>query len=267
MFQITVLILYGAASGLLAKSVLEPASDRRWLPVLALGLGAIGYVLHSQVLASSILRPNGLALDLGNVLSLLGWLIAAIALLAALRPHLRGLSSLLLPVSAIANLGTLLPVPEYLTTSLTWPLRAHILLAITAYSMFGIGAALALLIAAQDRRLRRRRSTGWLQMLPPLEALEQILFSTLGAGFLLLTLALFSGLIFVEDLFAQHLVHKSTLAIAGWLIFATLLIGRWLYGWRGRRAIRWTLVGFCVLALAYFGSKLILEVILGNKWG
>jgi len=42
------------------------------------------------------------------------------------------------------------------------------------------------------------------------------------------------------------------------------LIGRWKYGWRGRTAVRWTLSGFITLLIAYFGSKYVLEIILGK---
>jgi ABC-type uncharacterized transport system permease subunit len=46
-----------------------------------------------------------------------------------------------------------------------------------------------------------------------------------------------------------------------------LLFGRLRFGWRGRRALRWTLSGYALLALAYFGSKLVLETLLGRHWG
>jgi ABC-type uncharacterized transport system permease subunit len=82
-----------------------------------------------------------------------------------------------------------------------------------------------------------------------------------------LTLALVTGSFFVEDLFAQHLVHKVALAVVAWVVFGILLLGRWRMGWRGRQALRWTLSGYVLLGLAYFGSKLVLEVILGKHWG
>ncbi len=97
--------------------------------------------------------------------------------------------------------------------------------------------------------------------------MEAILFGTIWVGFGILSLAIFSGLIFVENIFAQHLAHKTTLAIIAWIIFAVLIAGRWKFGWRGRRAVYLTLGGFALLALAYFGSKLVLEVILGRQWG
>ena len=71
---------------------------------------------------------------------------------------------------------------------------------------------------------------------------------------------------FVEDMFAQHLVHKTLLAFIAWFVFGVLLWGRWHSGWRGRTAIRWSLSGFGFLLLAYFGAKLVLEVILDRVW-
>ena len=73
-------------------------------------------------------------------------------------------------------------------------------------------------------------------------------------------------MLFINDIFAQHLVHKTILSIVTWLVFALLLWGRWRYGWRGSLAVRLTLAGIVLLLLAYFGSKLVLEVILGRSW-
>jgi ABC-type uncharacterized transport system permease subunit len=88
------------------------------------------------------------------------------------------------------------------------------------------------------------------------------MFRVIAAGFVLLTLTLLSGVLFVDDLFAQHLVHKTVLSIAAWIVFGILLFGRWRWGWRGRRAVRLTLAGMAILLLAFFGSKFVLEVIL-----
>ncbi|OOZ35821.1 cytochrome c biogenesis protein CcsA, partial [Solemya elarraichensis gill symbiont] len=70
------------------------------------------------------------------------------------------------------------------------------------------------------------------------------------------------GFIFLEDMFAQHLVHKTLLSLIAWCVFAILLHGRFKFGWRGRKALKWTLAGFAFLLLAYFGSKAVIELIL-----
>jgi len=137
-----------------------------------------------------------------------------------------------------------------------------IVLSIMAYSLFAIAAVQAILLAIQDHQLRNRRPGGIIRALPPLQTMEDLLMQLILAGFILLTLALLSGFFFLEDIFAQHLVHKTVLSIAAWLVFATLLWGRWKFGWRGRTAIRWTLGGYIALMLAYFGSKLVLELLL-----
>ena len=97
--------------------------------------------------------------------------------------------------------------------------------------------------------------------------MEQVLFMTIHAGVVLLTLSVFSGLLFVENVFAQHLVHKTVLSIVALFVLGVLLIGRWLMGWRGRKAIHWTLAGYGILVLAYFGSRVILEILLDRQWG
>jgi ABC-type uncharacterized transport system permease subunit len=101
-------------------------------------------------------------------------------------------------------------------------------------------------------------------MSPPLLTLERYQFRLIGAGFVLLTLTLISGIVFSEQLFGKPVTftHKNVFSVAGWLAFAILLFGRWRYGWRGRTALRWILGGAVLLALGYLGSKFVLEVVL-----
>src|SRR5262249_33151549 len=130
-----------------------------------------------------------------------------------------------------------------------------------------VGTALAIALAFLDRRLRNRQALGWLSILPPVESLESGMFAALGSGFVVLSLALFSGFFMVENIWTQSLSRKIALSCLTWLILAVLLFGRWRFGWRGRMARNWTLWGFGFLCLAYFGSKIVLEVILGRHWG
>ncbi len=105
-------------------------------------------------------------------------------------------------------------------------------------------AVTALLLVFLDRRLRTRRIADLPRALPPLDALEKVMFRLMAAGFGLLTLALLTGFMFVTNLFTQNLVHKTVLSLIAWVVFGVLLIGRIRYGWRGRSAVRWTLCGF-----------------------
>ncbi len=194
--------------------------------------------------------------------------MGAIALvLAWVRPRFAGLSALLLAAAGLAAVVGLEGGPGYAVERRNWEIGAHIVLSSVAYAVLSIAVVLAIALALLDRRLRRRRPLGWLTILPSVEALEAATFQALAVGFAILTLALFSGFIFVEDLFAQHLIHKTVLSCLAWVVFAILLFGRQRFGWRGRTATNWTLSGFALLALAYFGSKIVLESILGRHWG
>ena len=270
MWTITVLAVLGGylLAAILTARLITPsnaaASARSALPIAA--IAALVFLLHGALLYFAVLGNARIDFSLSNTLSLLGWLLAAAALGALVRAPLRGLAALLLPIAGVCALVTGLGREDVLRTH-GWLIDAHIVLALVASAAFTVAAVLALLMSVQDRRLREHRIDGVNSLLPPLETMERILFTTIRIGFGVLSLALFSGLIFVEDLFSQHLAHKTVLSIAAWLVFALLLLGRWRFGWRGRTAVNWTLGGFGILAVAYFGSRIVLEVVLGRHWG
>src|SRR5690606_10735728 len=188
-------------------------------------------------------------------------------LFIAIEPALRGMGSGLLLLAGIAALPTGWPDTSPGGALMSWQLQAHVLISLFAYGLLTVGAIVAVFALVQDRRLRARRVSAANQLFAPLELTEKLLYGLAAAGFLTLLFAVFSGFIFVDDLFAQHLVHKTTLSLLALLLFGVLLAGRWLAGWRGRRAVALYLWGFVILGLAYFGSRFVLEQILGRTWG
>jgi ABC-type uncharacterized transport system permease subunit len=257
-------LLYLLAGGLLARR-LACAGNGDEVPAkggaLALGWGAA--LLHAMILAQTVFQPVGLNLGFFNALSFTGWLIGVVLLAAAMVRPVEHLGILILPFDALMlALGLLFPTERIVADTGRWPLELHIFIAILAYALLTLAAVQALLLAVQDYRLRRRLPGGFLRGIPPLTAMESLLFQMIGAGFILLGITLISGLFFLENLLSQHLAHKAVLSCIAWGVFGVLLWGRWRFGWRGRTAIRWTLSGFGFLVLAYFGSKLVLELIL-----
>ena len=128
-------------------------------------------------------------------------------------------------------------------------IRDSILLSILAYGLFTIAVFQALLLLVQDHQLKHKHPSGLIRNFPPLQTMESLLFGFLWAGWTLLSLSLISGWLFVENLFAQHLVHKTLLACLAWIVFSVLLWGRNRLGWRGHKAIRWTPVSYTHLTL------------------
>ena len=223
--------------------------------------------LHAWLLVQSTLGGPGLILGVGNAISAILWLTVLIYWVGNFFYKLEGLQSLVMPVAAIATLlPALLPMPAPLPNTELGVFKFHLLISLLAYSLFTIGSLHVLLMALLERRLHDGVLSQTLQGLPPLLAMEALLFRIIWAGFILLTLTLASGVVFSEELFgrAAKLSHKTVFGVLSWLIFAALLAGRHIYGWRGRVAVRWTLAGFLTLVLAYIGSKFVLEVILGR---
>ena len=225
-------------------------------------LGLAGFALHGVSVYHTLHHPTGIDLGLFSMGSLISWLVTALVIGSSLRQKIDNLFIGVFPMAAIAVLfANLMPVSEVLKPYGSG-LFLHILLSVLAYSIFTLAALQAALLWRQQQELKHHHTRGLVASLPPLQVMEKLLFEMLWVGFILLSISLLSGWLFVENLFAQHLAHKTILSIAAWIIYATLLRGRQILGWRGITAIRWTIGGFLLLMLGYFGSKLVLEFIL-----
>ena len=191
-------------------------------------------------------------------------LICSLFLLSSLTQRIETLGLVIFPLAAFAlwlNALTETPTTHALQHS-GWEIQTHVILSVLAYSLLSVAAVQALMLSIQEKQLHARQPGRFIQSLPPLQVMEALLFQMIGSGIVLLSLSLISGFLFLEDLFAQHLVHKTVLSIFAWLVFLTLLWGRRHNGWRGQTAIKWTLGGYLALMLAYFGSKFVLELLL-----
>ena len=223
--------------------------------------------IHGTLVARSLFMPDGLHLGLANAVSVILWLTVLIYWLGNFFYRLDGLQALVLPLAAAAVvLPAVMPTAHALPNTELAAFRIHLLIALLAYSLFTIASLHVALMALLERRLHDGTLTQVLQKLPPLLTMEALLFRIIWAGFILLTLTLASGVVFSEELFgkAAPFTHKTVFGVVSWLIFAALLTGRHIYGWRGRIAVRWTLTGFLALVLAYIGSKFVLEILLGR---
>ncbi len=230
---------------------------------LSIILAWLAVCLHFSYTFSIFQQLENFNFSLFNTASLISSLVAFLLLLATLRNPVEKLGLIVFPLATLTLLVDLLyPEKAHAIHISSWQMGVHILSSIIAFSLLNIAALQALLLAIQERQLRKRPMKRLIQTLPSLQTMESLLFQMIGTGILFLTVSLASGFIFIEDLFAQHLVHKTILSIVAWITFTCLLIGRMKYGWRGQTAVKWTLAGFILLMLAYFGSKLVLELVL-----
>jgi len=218
---------------------------------------------HTLYTVQAFQQNSGFNFSFFSTASFVAMIVALLLLMAALRKPVEKLGVAVFPIAAVM-LGLELGFDDksQALSTYSWAMTSHILTSIIAFSLLNIAALQAALLAIQDQQLKSHPPRRFIQSLPSLQAMESLLFQMLAAGLFFLTLSLVSGFVFIDDLFAQHLVHKTVLSILAWVIFSGLLIGRSRYGWRGKTAIQWTVCGFILLLLAYFGSKLVLKLIL-----
>ena len=230
-------------------------------------IGAIAVIIHAGVLYTNIFATaaGGLNFSFFNAASLMTWLAAALLLLAAVSKPVESLGVVILPSAGLAlAMELMFPATHLLLTADAAELRYHIVISILAYSMLSIAALQSVVLWVQNKSLRAKHPGGFIRSFPPLETMESLLFQMIAVGFFFLTLSLLTGLPQIDNMFTQHQAHKTILSIIAWCFFAVLLWGRWRFGWRGRTAVRWVLSGFVVLLLAYFGVKLVKELLLGR---
>jgi ABC-type uncharacterized transport system permease subunit len=249
--------LYLAAAGALARALRSDPDTGRGLYWLA----APALVAHLAAHVLGWSRLHGPDLHFFAALSLVAWGMGALGTLAAATQRMAALGVIVYPLAAALSLLYAFAGHGH-PSLLDWRLQLHALLALLAYATLSLASLIALLLWLQDRALRARRIPAWLRALPPLVQLEALLFRTLWVAFVLLSATLLTGVLFVEDLLAQHLWHKTVLSVLSWLVLGALLLGRWRYGWRGGRAIKLVLTSMFLLALAFFGSQFVLQMVL-----
>jgi ABC-type uncharacterized transport system permease subunit len=233
----------------------------------------LALLAHGLQLHDSVFTPQGFVFGFAQDLSLIAWVGLAFY----------WFQSWFLPISSLRWLAVLFAfacslLPSLFPGTLISPravsdpwFKGHFIVATISVGLLSLAAMHAMLMSIQDRALHRQlaivpnsRVAHWLEDLPPLMTMESLLFNLLYVGFALLSLTVFSGLLFSQTLFGRPLVfdHKTIFALVSWFLFVGLLLARWRVGLRGRAAIRWVLSAYFALLLAYVGSRFVLEVIL-----
>lgn len=232
-----------------------------------LAIVAVGVATHAASICLLVLQEDGINLGVFKVASLFFIVINLLVLLSCLRQPLHNLFIFLMPMSIIGILvGAYFDSPLSPENKLNAGMIAHIVLSILAYSLLTIASFQAILLYYQNLQLKAKHFNGIRGIMPPLQTMETLLFEIVWVGFIFLTLSIATGAIYIEDIFAQHLSHKTVFSVLSWIIYAVLLTGHRIKGWRGVAAVKWVLGGFIALMLAYFGSKLVVEVILGQMY-
>ena len=233
--------------------------DGRWRIALM-----VGWLLHAVAIVMDIggvgAATSGARFGFAPALSVTLWLVIAVygveSRFVPLPNSRRVLACLgaLAVVLALAYPGELMPHASSRWAPLHW------MLGIASYALFGAAVLHGVLLNRAERLMRGGRAAAGVSGPGlPLLRLERLTFWFVGAGFVVLSLAILLGAWFASP---WRWDHKTVLSVLGWAVFASLLGGRQLFGWRGHRATRWLYAGAALLLLAYVGSRFVFEVLL-----
>lgn len=256
---VTSLFLYSVGTALQALQFRGRVQTSRAITTL---IGLLALTSHGLLISQTVYHDGNLDTSFFKSSLLISWLITLMLIVLNLRKPVQSLFLVVYPLAALTIVAALVThTPSKLVSEQSYGMLSHVALSITAYSLFTLAAFQALLLYFQNRQLKRNYNSILVRNLPPLQTMESLLFEMVWAGVVLLILAIITGALFVRDLFAQDLAHKTVFSLLSLAVFVALLIGRYTQGWRGMTASRWTLAGCLLLMLAFYGSKFVLELV------
>lgn len=255
--------IYLATSIYLYVCVIQQDHKKHWLPTLAL---CVGMVLHAILLYPNIVTQYGLNFNIFNTLSLTSLFFLGFFLLFSLYRPIISLGLLASPTALIGLTAGHFGRASYEPLlGISTPIEVHIMLSLAAYCVLLMACIQAVILKLQIRELKHQTiHRFWVSRLPALQSMESLLFDMILLGFVLLSIALGLGIGATYDLIAQHVAHKFFFSVLSWCVFGWLLFGHYHYGWNGKRAANMTMYGFGLLAVGFFGSKAVLELVLGR---
>ncbi|BBP45322.1 cytochrome c assembly protein [Thiosulfatimonas sediminis] len=236
---------------------LKPNFQRKRILTLA----AVAALLH-LVSLSQTLWQGYFVFNFANALSMIALLGSLILLYLNRKMACETLGIFIFPFAAFT---TILPIGFNEHIQMPLEIGSHVLISIAAYSILGIATAQAILYSLQEKRFRKRQLSNLMRALPPLQQMESLMLKLVMIGFVLLSFALISGIFFVEDLFAQHLIHKTFFAFLSWFVYGWFIIGHYRSGWRGQTAVRFIIWAYALLILSFIGTEVILYLLYGGE--
>ncbi len=239
----------------------KASSWLRW-PIL------LGLILQAFALHGEMFRPDSVHFGFGYAVAETCFFAVIILLIETWIHRLHGQFGIALCITA---LGTLMPLafPGQAIVATEWTpvFRWHLFFAIAGYAFMFVAVIQAILIGAQNRRLKEPREgdvrESFLDSMPGLIVMERIFFRIVAVGFLCISCTLVLGSMATHETYGTwlHIDHKTVLTWISWCIFCILLLGRTFAGWRAKTALSWFWAGIVLFCIAYFGYSLTHELL------
>ena len=185
------------------------------------------------------------------------WLLVAVYLAIQLRHTLPVLGAFVTPLALglllIASFRgkEILPLDGQLDSH--W-LPAHVWFAFLGDALLGISACFAGMYLIQEKILKTKKIGPLYYRLPSLEVLDRLSYRCITIGFPLLTVGILTGAIWLKTIQGGYIDWqdgRQTASLLTWFLYAGLLHGRLIAGWRGRRVSWMNVIGFLVILVTF----------------
>ena len=227
-----------------------------------------GLIIHASLIYMTAIS-NGINLNFANSLLIVSWVTVFFYYYINRKIQSNGLENLtLIPALLIILSHPFLQNNQSFEVQMSIISIMHIIIAILSYSLLTVGAIFSIFILLFQNNLtksykNKENFTANFSLLP----MEDILFKIYWFGFILLSITLFSGILFTNEIFGTSIIwnHKPIFSLMAWITYGSMLLGRMKYGWRGKKAVVISLIAFMFLLLSYFGTKFVFEILINNN--
>ena len=214
-------------------------------------------LLQTVLTGQLLLSENGWNFNAQNACLVISCLSNFIVLFAQFR-LLWVRASLHLIAMVILNWILFIPF-ESASKPYVWAIDLHILLSILAYSLLFVSSLVAINLGWQIKHMKQHVFDSQSMTINSLLRNEEKLFKLIFLGWLFLSCALVTGVIFVQGFLSDGMGHKIIFSLVAWVLFAVLIVGRITKGWRGKTAIKLNLIAMSLLMLGFLGSYVVLD--------
>jgi ABC-type transport system involved in cytochrome c biogenesis permease subunit len=235
------------AVGLL-HSMLSILGRRHNFYDFALGVFRVGVVLHGVAIFELAMSEGRLPVEnFYGTINLCAFLFALVFLFVDWRYHFTSTSVALFPLIFVMTLvaGMERPVAAWADVRVrdAW-LIVHIVLVLAGYAALLLTAVSSIFYLIQERRLKSKKSPSLLEKLPPLGTLDDLISTSMGFGFVFITLGVIFGVMWAYIELGTSWVGNASISLSfvTWGLCLAMIFMRASAGWRGRKAALMALV-------------------------
>jgi len=164
--------------------------------------------------------------------------------------------ALIFQIFSTIYIADLIEVKEILQSYL---LGFHVISALLGFSAISIAAAYGIMYLLLYRRIKKNIFGIIFNRLPNLEILEKLLFYSISIGFVLLTIAIGIGIVWLPIAFPDFNTFDPKIISSSmvWIIYGTAIIRKLLGNMGGIKLVWFSLIGFIIAVLSLLLTEML----------